>query len=54
MKSITMTADQTRRYDEDDLSVITELRVEADSIREHGETVEVYTNDGITAIVVQD
>ena len=54
MKSITMTANQTLRYDEDDISLITELRVEADNIREHGETVEIYTDDGIVAMVVQD
>lgn len=54
MKTITMTSEQTRRYDDDDASVIFELRAQAANIRKSGETVEIYTNDGILADVVQD
>ena len=54
MKTITMTQSQTDRYDNDELSVIRELRLEADRIREDNETVEIYTADGIAVIIVQD
>lgn len=55
MKSITMTAEQTIRYDADDVALIRELRAEAEDLhRQTGETVEVYTADGIVAIVAQD
>jgi hypothetical protein len=50
MKSITMTADQTAAYDADDLDAIRTIRAEAQALANaSGESVEVYTDDGITA-----
>ena len=54
MKHITMTEEQTRRYDSDDISVFKELREQAKEIREAKETIEIYTADNILAEVIQD
>lgn len=55
MRSITMTAEQTAAYDNDDMSVIRDLMDQAQRLHEEtGETVEVYTADGIVAFVAQD
>lgn len=55
MRSITMTPEQTAAYDADDMAVIRELQAQAQRLHEEtGETVEVYTDDGIVAFVAQD
>jgi len=54
MKAITMTVEQTARYDDDDATVIDEMREQAAAIREGNETVEIYTVDGIVVDVAQD
>jgi hypothetical protein len=56
MKTITMTAEQTAIYDADNtasVELMRELKAEAEAIREPGETVEIYTADGIVADAVQ-
>lgn len=55
MRSIIMTAKQTAAYDNDDMEVIRDLMEQAQRLHEEtGETVEVYTDDGIVAFVAQD
>jgi hypothetical protein len=50
MKMINMTAEQTQAYDADDVSVMQSLILEAQELAdESGETVEIYTADGIVA-----
>lgn len=50
MKMITMTAEQTEAYDADDVAVMQGLIREAQELAdESGETVEIYTADGIVA-----
>lgn len=50
MKSITMTVEQTAQYDADDAAVMDELIAQAQALaNETGETVEIYTADGIVA-----
>lgn len=50
MRSITMTAEQTKRYDADDTQLMRELIAQAQALaNETGETVEIYTADGIVA-----
>lgn len=53
MKSISMTIEQTERYDTDDLSVMSEMREQAKRIREGNEVIEIYTADGIIVDVIQ-
>lgn len=55
MKSIHMTDEQAARYDNDDTSVMAELREQAETLhRQSGETVEVYHPDGFVVLVAQD
>lgn len=59
MRAITMTAEQTRVYDDGDeraaKALMQELRQQARELREQtGETVEIYTADGIVAAAVCD
>ena len=54
MKTIFMSEEETRRWDEDDLSVLVELRQMAQRLREGLETVEIRTHDDIMVDVVQD
>lgn len=50
MRSITMTADQTAAYDRDDRALMAGLIAQAQELAdETGETVEIYTDDGIVA-----
>lgn len=50
MKMITMTAKQTEAYDADDVSVMQSLIRDAQELADKsGETVEIYTADGIVA-----
>lgn len=50
MRSITMTQEQTESYDNDDADVLRELIRQAQQLaNETGETVEIYTADGIVA-----
>lgn len=57
LKSITMTADQTAVYDGADEAAIRHmldgLRSAALALKGSGDTVEIYTADGIVADVVQ-
>lgn len=57
MRSITMTAEQTAVYDGSNeqaaRALMSELRREAETMRKPGETVEIYTADGIVAAVVE-
>jgi hypothetical protein len=56
MQNILMTEDQTATYDEngrDAVSLMAELRKEAQKLADRtGQTVEVYTADGIVATAV--
>jgi hypothetical protein len=53
MRSITMTNDETARYDADDRDLMTSLIGRATVVAEQtGETVEIRTEDGIVAGVV--
>lgn len=58
MRSITMTEAETAIYDdgteEAQRALMADLRRRAEADRQDGETVEIYTVDGITADVVQD
>ena len=50
MRSITMTQEQTEAYDNDDAQVLRELIQQAQKLAdETGETVEIYTADGVVA-----
>lgn len=50
MRSITMTTEQTQRYDADDTQVLTDLIAQAQAMADKtGETVEIYTADGVVA-----
>lgn len=57
MKSITITAEQTAIYDSDtpeSVALMRELRRQAQQIADStGETVEIYTADGIVADAVE-
>lgn len=56
MKSIHMTDEQAARYDNDDTSVMADLREQAEALHHlSGETVEVYhPEDGFVVLVAQD
>lgn len=50
MRQITMTAEQTAAYDADDMAAIRAVYDQAQELADEcGETVEVYTEDGILA-----
>lgn len=57
MRSITMTDDETRIYDadgKDAIELMADLRDRSRALaRETGETVEIYTADGIVADAVE-
>lgn len=53
MQTITMTTEQTARYDVDDRELMSELNAQAQALaNETGDTVEIYTADGIVANAV--
>ena len=53
MQTITMTPEQTARYDGDDRELMSELNAQALALaNETGDTVEIYTADGIVANAV--
>lgn len=55
MQAIYMTQEQTEAYDCDDTAVWQEIIYQANRLNsETGETVVVYTSDGILAYVAQD
>lgn len=53
MQSITMTDEQTERYDADDRDLMVQLNAQAQTLADQtGETVEIYTADGVVANAV--